>query len=236
MLREPCSAKPPKTCKHTSGNDQATNVRSCASAKRYSLARGSRTRHELSSTPTPFESLPPATARAVGRWLRQWGRKWAYPGLPGDVSIAISQRLRRSWGRSSARTRRISLSPDLLAQPKALQEVLCHEAAHLVAATRAGRTEGPHGEPWKNLVRLAGFVPVSNRDTDALPNRAKRRAAFVHRCDVCGFTRRAAFVHRCDVCGFTRRAGRPVTRWRCADCIAAGLDGRLTIIRVAVRA
>ena len=37
--------------------------------------------------------------------------------------------------------------------------------------------------------------------------------------------------HWCPVCQSSRKARRPVKAWRCAACVAAGLDGTLEIAR-----
>jgi hypothetical protein len=40
-----------------------------------------------------------------------------------------------------------------------------------------------------------------------------------------------AYDHWCPVCQSSRQARRPVKAWRCAACVAAGLDGKLEITR-----
>ncbi|HLE72474.1 MAG TPA: hypothetical protein VJH87_22540 [Vicinamibacteria bacterium] len=37
--------------------------------------------------------------------------------------------------------------------------------------------------------------------------------------------------HRCPVCQLFRAARRLMSRWRCAACVASGLEGRLSITR-----
>jgi hypothetical protein len=39
------------------------------------------------------------------------------------------------------------------------------------------------------------------------------------------------YEHRCPVCQGVRYARRPVTRWRCSDCLDSGLGGELVITR-----
>ena len=101
-----------------------------------------------------------------------------------------------------------------------LQEVLCHEMAHLAARELHGRNVRPHGPEWKALMTSAGFEPRTRLPS---PNGAprpgrRRRAPYV-------------YVHRCPVCQLLRPARRLMSRWRCAACVASGLEGRLTITR-----
>ena len=100
----------------------------------------------------------------------------------------------------------------------ARREVFCHEAAHFVVWQRHGRAARPHGPEWAALVKLAGFEPQAARV------RCGQRNS--------GLTRRNTFRHLCPVCHYSKRAARPMSRWRCPECRAIGLDGKLRILTV----
>jgi hypothetical protein len=93
--------------------------------------------------------------------------------------------------------------------------------AHIVAFDLVGDSERTHGPTWQRLVREAGFVPTRRLQSPATQRDSHAR------------TRRKRFVHRCSVCSFTRIASRRMPGWRCADCVLAGLDGRLDVIEMA---
>jgi hypothetical protein len=102
------------------------------------------------STRTPHP-MPPPDDR-FRPLLERWGELWGVPGLPSRVTILPSTRLRRSLGRCQPATGRISIRASLLdGDPRLLEEVLCHEAAHgrrgSWRAPRPGRT-GRNGGGW----------------------------------------------------------------------------------------
>lgn len=153
--------------------------------------------------------------------LDQWGQIWGLPKLASGVSITYSPRLRKSLGRCRPATGRITLSAMLQeATPERRAEVLCHEAAHVAAYRLHGRATNPHGAEWEKLVRLAGFQPSvrSAQKTESERTLSEPPSIF-------------AYEHRCPVCQSVRFARRPVARWRCAECLAAGLPGELVINR-----
>jgi SprT protein len=91
--------------------------------------------------------------------------------------------------------------------------------AHLAARELYGRSVRPHGAEWKALMANAGFEPRTHLPhPNGATKRRKRRAPYV-------------YVHRCPVCQFSRTARRLMSRWRCAECVASGLEGLLTITR-----
>lgn len=145
---------------------------------------------------------------------------WGEPGLPGRLTLAISHRLHRSLGRCYAQRRLVRIAPVVLELAPSLQEeIVCHEAAHLVAFERHGRGQQPHGAGWKELMRAAGFAPrVRMKVTadDALST-------------AWGRSPRILYEHRCPVCQNARMARRRMTRWRCRDCVTVGLEGLLVI-------
>lgn len=117
-------------------------------------------------------------------------------------------------GRAALRTQRVSLSTSIRSASQ-LREVLRHELAHIAVVRLGIRGEAHHGQTWQQLLLEVGNTPAT-------------------RVAVPGFTRPTQaprFRHECPVCDFVRYAKRAVTTWRCADCVAAGLDGSLTITR-----
>jgi len=145
---------------------------------------------------------------------------WGEPALPGRLTLAISRRMRRSLGRCYAQRRLVRIAHVVLELPPPLQEeIVCHEAAHVVAFERHGRGQPSHGAGWKELMRAAGFAPrvrIQVRPGDALSTTWSRSP-------------RILYEHRCPVCQVARMARRRVTQWRCRDCLTYGLEGLLVI-------
>jgi predicted SprT family Zn-dependent metalloprotease len=154
--------------------------------------------------------------------LARWANTWGLPGLCDALDISFSMRLRRSLGRSTPARGRITLHHALRDAPSALvTEVLCHEAAHVAAFHLYGRRVRPHGEEWRRLVVAAGYTPrtCAEYPPATLSSRASpTRPRFL-------------YDHRCPVCHTTRSARRPVSRWRCSECVAIGLPGDMLITR-----
>ena len=87
--------------------------------------------------------LPGPCRRALDRWLHLWD----VPHLEAKSRIEWSPRLTRSLGRSYPDKRLIRIASYLESAPDGLlQEVLCHEMAHL-AARGAPRTKRPPPRP-----------------------------------------------------------------------------------------
>jgi len=79
--------------------------------------------------------------------LAQWGRLWGTPGLEDAVALAFSTRLRRSLGRCRPASGKITLQASLRDAPRGrLEEVLCHEAAHVAEQPPFGAAR-VHGHP-----------------------------------------------------------------------------------------
>jgi len=156
----------------------------------------------------PIEPMRPTLESRIA----QLADLWSIPDLAATVEVRFSRRLTRSLGRADAVTGRIALAAFLEHEPTLCDAALCHELAHLAAFRLVGSRERPHGPTWQRLVHVAGYEPIGATD---LAERAPRQ--------------RQRFTHVCPVCQFTRTAARPMPAWRCADCVAAGLDGRLEI-------
>ena len=170
------------------------------------------------TTRRPTWNAVPATCR---RHLRRWTRLWGLPGLEDALTITFSSRLQRALGRCVPAQGRITLHSSLAsARADKMAAVLCHEAAHVGAFVLHGRRIRPHGAEWAALVQSAGFPPhVSVRHT-AITRTSEAQHSSSFRVE-----------HRCPVCQSERWARRSVPQWRCAECVAAGLEGRLVVIK-----
>jgi hypothetical protein len=179
--------------------------------------------------------------RALREQARHWATLWGVPDLADSVTVEFSTRMRVSLGLCRPAQNRIRLSSVLLegdsADPTAahppdeggapsfsraslLEEVLCHELAHVAVQRLHGRRAKPHGPEWKALMRKAGFEPRVR----LLENDPRLPAAFNRP--------RPRWEHRCPVCGVKQLAGRPVRQWRCIRCRKAGRSGRLEIRKI----
>jgi predicted SprT family Zn-dependent metalloprotease len=156
------------------------------------------------------------------RRIRPWAELWGCTGLEQRIGLQVSSRLRTTLGRCAPRRREVRIASFLLDAPDALlDEVLCHESAHVAVYELHGPGPRPHGAEWRTLMRAAGFearVSLALDDLHGLPESVRRA--------------RAMWEHRCPVCHARSLAGRPVRQWRCAQCRESGLDGRLIITRM----
>ena len=177
----------------------------------------------------PFRSKPkpPPKPTPLPRDLmekaRRWEEAWGVPGLLDSVTVELSTRFRTSLGLCRPRQGRIRLAADLMeGSDGLLEEVFCHELAHVAVYRLHGRRARPHGPEWKGLLMKAGHEPrVRVREGDPrLPARFSEP--------------RPRWEHRCPSCGARRVAGRPVRQWRCGVCVRAGRRGELVIGRLPV--
>jgi predicted SprT family Zn-dependent metalloprotease len=151
--------------------------------------------------------------------LEHWQKLWGIPELITRLHVRFSPRLRATWGRTLPARGTITLAESLATGPRErLEEVLCHEAAHVAVHMKYGRSARPHGHEWAAFVKAAGFAPVRALRA-AVPSPPR-----VHP--------RALYEHRCTVCQSRRLARRPVPAWRCAECVSVGLAGAMTITRL----
>jgi SprT protein len=160
--------------------------------------------------------LSPAAIAAIRRWLDLWN----ISDLGARTTIEYSTRLTRSLGRCYPERRIIRLASFLDESDNSLiEEVLCHELAHIAARELHRGRIRPHGREWKALMRAAGFEPRTRLPAPPnAPNPSRTRHLY---------------VHRCPVCQRSRIARRSMRRWRCRACLDAGLDGVLTITHTA---
>ena len=161
----------------------------------------------------------------IERLLRDCAGRWGLRGFEQSVRVEWGRQFRRSLGRVHLERRVVRLSAALAVAPiTVLLEVLCHEVAHLAASDLHGRRCQPHGPEWAALVRAAGYEPRRRIPWSAPAPPSQRTVG-----------RRRQYIHHCPVCQLRRMAWRPVRRWRCAACVAAGLPGRLEIISPPIR-
>jgi SprT protein len=166
-----------------------------------------------------------AASDRPSEWLAliaRWAVLWRVPGLEQRLTVSFSPRLRRSLGRCVPAKRIVRLNVRLLhATAALLEEVLCHEVAHVAVHELHVTRCRPHGPEWAALMRAAGFEPRVRARLSHDAQSVVRPA----RAD------RPLYEHRCPVCQAVRMARRPVPQWRCAACLAARLDGRLLIAK-----
>jgi predicted SprT family Zn-dependent metalloprotease len=169
----------------------------------------------------------PTDARRIRRTLAQLGTLWQSRTLAG-IGVELNPRLRRTLGRLLGQPWRIELSPKALATSTRLREILTHESAHAALATKAGPTHSaPHGPEWRRLMAAAGYPTAKGAHwgchSPTLTSSQPRQRPKVAPPRV--------YEHWCPVCQSSRLGRRPVKAWRCAPCVAAGLDGTLEITR-----
>lgn len=153
--------------------------------------------------------------------IATWAEKWGISGLEDDLIVRFDHRLSRSLGLCRPQSNMITLNPNLRDVPWAqVEEVLCHETAHVAVYRLYGRACKPHGKEWAALVKMAGYLPrVRLPHALALTEQRKRQSSPV------------SFEHKCPVCHMVRYARRSVSRWRCALCVESGLEGKLVITK-----
>jgi ribosomal protein L37AE/L43A len=185
--------------------------------------------------------LPPLLESQARRLLRRLALRWHCPRLAA-VGVVARPNLRRTLGRFVTTEGRIELAARTL-RADAFREVLTHEAAHAcltlpsaaagstppMAATR--RSPRPHGPAWRSLMSIAGF-PNAAATRWCRPAKARARTETTKaKARSRESVDQSRYVHWCPVCQASRTARRPVTAWRCAACVAAGLPGQLQITR-----
>lgn len=106
--------------------------------------------------------------------LRRLAAAWDEPRVLG-LDVGVSGRMVSSLGRAYLESGRVRVAAALV-RSRHLEEVLAHEAAHVVVHWRHGRVR-PHGREWRALLAQAGErarVRLDPLDV-ALPPRRRRR-------------------------------------------------------------
>jgi predicted SprT family Zn-dependent metalloprotease len=143
---------------------------------------------------------------------------WKHPRV-SQLDIAFNPNLRSTLARWIPPSHVLEISAKVKSRgARVVREIVSHEAAHVVVWDRLGRAARPHGPEWAELMRAVGFEP---------------RATLMR----CGYHRGAIgnavrVRHFCLVCHFSRLGKRLMGRWRCPECRAIGLEGKLKTERV----
>ena len=104
----------------------------------------------------PKRNLLAELSLSSARWTRIWG----VPELERRSSIEWSRRMTRSLGVCYPRRGTVRLAAYLQkAERPFVEEVLCHEMAHLAARELYGDRIRPHGREWKRLMEAAVMSP-----------------------------------------------------------------------------
>ena len=174
--------------------------------------------HDIAHALVALTRQRPRRRRVDVAYTKALAKLWRHPPT-ADLRLRVNPRLTSTVARWVSSTDVIELSPAATERSAAAQrEIICHEAAHRVVRDRHGTPAQPHGPEWQALVKAAGF---------------EARATLVK----CGESRRRSlntftYRHVCPVCQYSRRAKRRVSGWRCPECRAIGLEGRLRVSRL----
>lgn len=167
-------------------------------------------------------NVPTPSGKSAGRVrasIRKFCGLWGVEEIQDEVQVEYSTRITRSLGRTQPLKKVIRLNGELSTTLNdLLDEVICHELAHIAAVHLHGDSIKPHGEEWKKLVRLAGFEPSIQLHVILESSTGKASRSYRHYCPVC----------------HSQRIGRiRMTRWRCKACAESGLPGELQIEEIA---
>jgi 8-oxo-dGTP diphosphatase len=89
-----------------------------------------------------------------------WEAAWGLPGLSDSVTVEFSRRLRSSFGNCRSAEGKIRLAERLRnGNRRLLEEILCHELAHVAVHRLHGPRARHHGPEWRRLMARAGFTP-----------------------------------------------------------------------------
>lgn len=171
----------------------------------------------ISSQPNPNAGASHLKQCVIG-----WARLWQTPRLQDRITIEFSQRLSRTLGLARPASGLIRLNSVLLQEANRLllNEILCHEAAHIAVYECHGPRGRPHGTEWRLLMTLAGFRPRARIPADEIAGRPGWHKGVSYR-----------YEHCCPVCQTVYIARRTDCRWRCAACVQKGREGKLLVVR-----
>ncbi len=123
--------------------------------------------------------IPQEYAEALEVQLRHCLDLWQVGSLAPEIGIRLSTRMTRTIGSANLSKNRITLAVWLFEQPQAIiDEVVCHEAAHLAVLHLYGQGVRPHGREWQALMRRAGVTPrvrIPLPNPPPMPRRRRRR-------------------------------------------------------------
>jgi len=115
----------------------------------------------------------------IDRALRGWCYLWGVDDLAPQITVEFSSRMTRSLGSCYPDRKLIRIARWVLEESDALvQEVLCHEAAHVAAHHLYGSSIRPHGSEWKALMHTVGYpsaVRYKSETLTRLPATARKR-------------------------------------------------------------
>lgn len=122
--------------------------------------------------------IPPEHQEYLSKSLEMWLSLWQMDGFASRIELKLSNRMTRTIGSANLTKNRITLAAWLFNQPQLIiDEVLCHEAAHLAVFALNGNNCRPHGREWQALMRRAGFIPrvrIPLPNPPPLPARRRR--------------------------------------------------------------
>ncbi|MEN8163419.1 MAG: SprT-like domain-containing protein [Acidobacteriota bacterium] len=114
----------------------------------------------MANRPHRKTDIPQEHAEGLERHLKHFLGLWEVDAFAPKIEMRLSTRMTRTIGSANPARNRITLAAWLFNQPQEIiDEVLCHEAAHLVVHHLHGPGLRPHGREWQALMRWAGVAP-----------------------------------------------------------------------------
>lgn len=104
--------------------------------------------------------IPHAIHETLKKHLEYCLGCWKLDHLVPEIEMRLSTRMTRTIGSANLTKNRMTFAVWLFDQPQAvIDEVLCHEAAHLAVHHLYGQGVRPHGREWQALMSRAGVMP-----------------------------------------------------------------------------